>query len=1702
MAAQQIGIVTQVVGQVVAVNADGVERVLVVGDVVYADEVIRTADAGAVTIQFNDGGWFDLGRNAQAVLDSDVYSPEGHEAVAAVATAKVEDIQAAIQAGGDPTQLLPPTAAGAAAGGPGGGEGGHSFVALDHDFVSINPEAGIPTAAEPLLFSGVDRIIVPVEEKEPAPPPPPPPPPVDNPVAITGLTPSVAGGDVSVNEAHLPDGSNPNPPALTQTGTFTISAPDGLGSLAINGVVVLNAGGLTGNVVTTPLGNSVVVTGYNSDTGVVTYQYTLLDNEAHPLAQGTNNLFEDLPVVLTDSDGDAASDVLAVRIVDDVPQAVSDVDEVTTGASTGGNVITGVDDDAVDAVLADVQGADRAVPVTGVVAGASLGSPITDGAGVGVAVDGLYGKLVLHADGSYTYTANPGITSNVQDVFTYTITDADGDTSTANLTLQVAGEAPPPPPPPPTVGEPSVATDIEGPYLVVKEDVNAVYHVTATTVDATDQITQITVAGLPVGAIVSGSDGGSYDSGSGIYTVSGVQQTVTLTVTVPASEDSDVDLGTASFTATAADISSPSTTATASASATVIVDAVLDQFGDVSASPVSGAESASEQTLGLGTSLSIADAGFAHSLAGGADTDGSESITVTLVLNAALPTGVTLSSTSGTVTLVDATHYSVSGADLAAAVAGLQVTVPAGFDGTISGSIESSAVDTVSAGSTETDYTDNSKIDSAIFSVTISDGPSVTTDLAVVGPDGATSLKEDVPGQVLLTATPGIGDTVTEITLSGMPAGWSVDTGTITLSNGTVGSATYSGGVLTIAVTGATAGVAVVATVGITPAADSDIDATGLTLSATAVDGAATFTGSSSESIPVDAVLDQFGDVSASPVSGTESASEQTLGLGTGLSIANAGFAHSLAGGADTDGSESITVTLVLNAALPAGVTLSSTAGTVTLVDATHYSVGGTDLAAAVAGLQVTVPAGFDGTISGSIESSAVDTVSAGSTETDYTDNSKTDSAIFSVTISDGPSVTTDLAVVGPEGTTSLKEDVPGQVLLTATPGIGDTVTEITLSGMPAGWSVDTGTIVLSNGTVVGSATYSGGVLTIAVTGATAGVAVVATVGITPAADSDIDATGLTLSATAVDGAATFTGSSSESIPVDAVLDQFGDVSATSVSGTESASVQTLGLGTSLSIADAGFAHSLAGGADTDGSESITVTLVLNAALPTGVTLSSTAGTVTMVDATHYSVSGADLAAAVAGLQVTVPAGFDGTISGSIQSSAVDTVSAGSTETDLTDNSKTDSAIFSVTISDGPSVTTDLAVVGPDGATSLKEDVPGQVLLTATPGIGDTVTEITLSGMPAGWSVDTGTIVLSNGTVVGSATYSGGVLTIAVTGATAGVAVVATVGITPAADSDVDATGLTLSATAVDGAATFTGSSSESIPVDAVLDQFGDVSATSVSGTESASVQTLGLGTSLSIADAGFAHSLAGGADTDGSESITVTLVLNAALPTGVTLSSTAGTVTMVDATHYSVSGADLAAAVAGLQVTVPAGFDGTISGSIQSSAVDTVSAGSTETDLTDNSKTDSAIFSVTISDGPSVTTDLAVVGPDGATSLKEDVPGQVLLTATPGIGDTVTEITLSGMPAGWSVDTGTIVLSNGTVVGSATYSGGVLTIAVTGATAGVAVVATVGITPAADSDVDATGLTLSATAVDGAATFTGSSSEKHPGRRRAGPVW
>ncbi|MGU3233730.1 choice-of-anchor K domain-containing protein, partial [Vibrio cholerae] len=86
----------------------------------------------------------------------------------------------------------------------------------------------------------------------------------------------------------------------------------------------------------------------------------------------------------------------------------------------------------------DVSGAD--VDMT--VVGASSGDHVSTGVSgnVGSMIAGLYGNLILRADGSYTYqvTANASsIPNDAIETFTYTMKDGDGDTSTALLSINV-----------------------------------------------------------------------------------------------------------------------------------------------------------------------------------------------------------------------------------------------------------------------------------------------------------------------------------------------------------------------------------------------------------------------------------------------------------------------------------------------------------------------------------------------------------------------------------------------------------------------------------------------------------------------------------------------------------------------------------------------------------------------------------------------------------------------------------------------------------------------------------------------------------------------------------------------------------------------------------------------------------------------------------------------------------------------------------------------------------------------------------------------------------------------------------------------------------------------------------------------------------------------------------------------------------------
>jgi T1SS-143 domain-containing protein len=176
----------------------------------------------------------------------------------------------------------------------------------------------------------------------------------DDGVTITNLTPKGEGGDAKVYEddllatrgANESAGSDSSKESTTVTGDFTISAPDGVKTLSVGGINIVVNGVVAGfplSGVTTPLGNTLTITGYNPATGLVSYSYTLNDNEAHPTANGNNSLFEDFAVSLVDSDGDSASNTLSVQIVDDVPTAKDNSVTVTEAGLPPFNLVLVID---------------------------------------------------------------------------------------------------------------------------------------------------------------------------------------------------------------------------------------------------------------------------------------------------------------------------------------------------------------------------------------------------------------------------------------------------------------------------------------------------------------------------------------------------------------------------------------------------------------------------------------------------------------------------------------------------------------------------------------------------------------------------------------------------------------------------------------------------------------------------------------------------------------------------------------------------------------------------------------------------------------------------------------------------------------------------------------------------------------------------------------------------------------------------------------------------------------------------------------------------------------------------------------------------------------------------------------------------------------------------------------------------------------
>ena len=245
---------------------------------------------------------------------------------------------------------------------------------------------------------------------------------------------SIDGGSV-VDEAALPDGSNPSSTAETTSGNFNIeTGTDSVGSLVVGGINVTGGGVVVGAY------GSLTVTESGGD---YSWSYTLSDNTTDhpdPTSTGTpEGIQESFSVVVTDSDGDSDNENLVIDVLDDGPSANDDGQQASVDDNAS-NVNIGT----VSGLLSDDNyGAD--------------GAHTTATTAFSVGAGNLGGSITVSGD-NLLYTSATNVVPGVPQIetFTYTITDADGDTTTATFTVQLTDEKA-------TIGEPTDSSvDEEG----------------------------------------------------------------------------------------------------------------------------------------------------------------------------------------------------------------------------------------------------------------------------------------------------------------------------------------------------------------------------------------------------------------------------------------------------------------------------------------------------------------------------------------------------------------------------------------------------------------------------------------------------------------------------------------------------------------------------------------------------------------------------------------------------------------------------------------------------------------------------------------------------------------------------------------------------------------------------------------------------------------------------------------------------------------------------------------------------------------------------------------------------------------------------------------------------------------------------------------------------------------------------------------
>ncbi|WP_320726661.1 BapA/Bap/LapF family large adhesin [Enterobacter sp. 118C5] len=214
------------------------------------------------------------------------------------------------------------------------------------------------------------------------------------------------------------------------TGTFVVDANTALHNvvLTFNVASLLSLGGLTVDWTLTNGATTVRTGSFNGGLllgGTATINLTGLDLEAGTYTLNYTGRMGPL----------AAGNITITPSVTGTSYSLSQFD--ATGTHTvDGNIFDGTGSAG---TLDQLHSVDTRVSITGYDGVTTTLDPYTGSTQVNIT--GHYGTLAIAADGSYTYTLNPGIslsTITSKEVFNYTLTDANGTTDTASLTINMA----------------------------------------------------------------------------------------------------------------------------------------------------------------------------------------------------------------------------------------------------------------------------------------------------------------------------------------------------------------------------------------------------------------------------------------------------------------------------------------------------------------------------------------------------------------------------------------------------------------------------------------------------------------------------------------------------------------------------------------------------------------------------------------------------------------------------------------------------------------------------------------------------------------------------------------------------------------------------------------------------------------------------------------------------------------------------------------------------------------------------------------------------------------------------------------------------------------------------------------------------------------------------------------------------------------